>query len=607
MPTSRQNARQTEQLLRYIQETLESALHFSDEEGDLDAQVQMVGLARAAAPGGPAASPEIDRYLLERIRRQEVGLRDAQALQSRLSEMVGKITSPPWHLARLIQTFDDGSERKALVQSGPSLDVVAIHSDLRNQVLMRGEIVYLSSERNCVLRRAGGVGGGGGETVSVERVLPDGRLLVNSRGEEMVVEVADDCDPAALKRGAQVRLDRNAWMVIEVLERESGRQYFAEDVDMSMTRSLLGGQRRALDRLFQVLLSTLSNPEVAKLYGVRRRRSVLLYGPPGNGKTMMARICAAELRRITGRRCVFAVVRPGEWLNSYVGETERAIRDTFTALREAIGTDGMAVLFIDEIETIGAHRGRAGNHHHDRFLGTLLAEIDGFRDRGEIAIIAATNRKDMLDAALADRLCSIDIEVKRPDLRGAREIFGVHLPEQLRFHANGKAPMETREAMIDRAATRLYASNGDNEICNIHFRSGAKQTVTARDLVSGRMISQICETACDRALERHIAGGGEGLRLEDIDHAVDESLERMGSMITLTSARAYLTTLPNDIDMVRVEPAARKVKSSIRYAKATPFLSTAAASRRELEGPAPRTGSATPGTAGMNGSAGMIE
>jgi SpoVK/Ycf46/Vps4 family AAA+-type ATPase len=321
---------------------------------------------------------------------------------------------------------------------------------------------------------------------------------------------------------------------------------------------------------------------------------------------MMARICAAELRRITGRRCVFAVVRPGEWLNSYVGETERAIRDTFTALREAIGTDGMAVLFIDEIETIGAHRGRAGNHHHDRFLGTLLAEIDGFRDRGEIAIVDATNRKDMLDPALADRLCSIDIEVQRPDLRGAREIFGVHLPEQLRFHANGRMPMETREAMIDRAATRLYAPNADNEVCHIHFRGGNKQTVGARDLVSGRMIAQICESACDRALERHVAGGDEGLRLEDIDHAVDEALERMGSMITLASARSYLASLPQDIDMVRVERVARKVKSSIRYARVAPSPARAD-SRWEIEDPASRRVVAATGSAGANGSAGMIE
>ncbi len=560
MPTSR-----TDPMQVYAEAALQRVLQFPDGASDVEAQLRLLATARAAAPDPALVGREIDRHLLDRIRQQEGAFRDAQKLQAKLSAVVDQITAPPWHIARLIRFLEDCPEPRALVLSGTAQDVVAVHPDVDPRSLHRGDIVYLSSDRNVILKRAGDTGGGGGETVFVERLLPGGRLVVRSRDEELIVDVAEGCDRANLRQGAQARIDRGAWMVLEVVEREAGGQYIVEDVDMSMTRERLGGQCSALDRLFQVLLSALAFPKIAALYGIRGRRGVLLYGPPGNGKTLMARICAAEIRRRTGRRCVFAVVRPGEWLNSYVGETERAIRDCFAALREALGADGMAILFIDEIETIGGQRGRMGNHHHDRFLGTLLAEVDGFRDRGEIAIIAATNRKDMLDPALVDRLCAIDIEVKRPDLRGAREIFNVHLPEQLLFHSNGMPPAETRETMVDLAVTRLYAPNGENQICQIQFRNGSRRTVTARELVSGRMIGQICEVACDRAFERHVAGSSEGLELADMAYAIDEALARMSSTITLHSARSYLDSLPQDMDIVRVEPCEKKVKSIFRY------------------------------------------
>jgi SpoVK/Ycf46/Vps4 family AAA+-type ATPase len=352
-------------------------------------------------------------------------------------------------------------------------------------------------------------------------------------------------------------------IALEAVGGSTGQRYLVEQVeDLPLDR--VGGQAAALHELLSALTARLTDPDVAADYGLSGKRAVMLAGSPGCGKTLLARACAAEIQRRTGKTCRFAVVKPGEWLSPFVGTTEENIRKCFQAMRDA-SRDGLVVLFLDEIESIGRIRGRSIAQHDDRFLTTLLAELDGFSDRGEVAVIAATNRKDLLDPALVDRLCDVDIAVARPDMRGAREIFAVHLARSLRYYANGVPAEETREQMIDRGVSRLYGPNADNEICSLHLRDGKTRTIAARELVSGRMIEQICRSACSHAFNRHIAGGGEGLRGADIDHAVEAGIERLRTTLTAHNARAYLDDLPQDVDVVRVEPIARPAKSVYRY------------------------------------------
>jgi ATP-dependent 26S proteasome regulatory subunit len=225
-----------------------------------------------------------------------------------------------------------------------------------------------------------------------------------------------------------------------------------------------------------VLTAALVAPALAKSYGLGGRRAILLYGPPGCGKTLIARNAAAELQRQSGRRCRFAVVRPGEFESPYVGESEANIRACFRALAEA-SAGGLALVFLDEIESIGRIRGAHGARHADRFLAALLAEIDGFRERGQVAILAATNRRDLLDPALLSRLSDVQLAVPRPDLASAREIFAVHLPESLPYARRGEQGVEP-EPRGGRAAQRgaevatslLYAPNAANEVAKLPAR-----------------------------------------------------------------------------------------------------------------------------------------
>jgi SpoVK/Ycf46/Vps4 family AAA+-type ATPase len=260
------------------------------------------------------------------------------------------------------------------------------------------------------------------------------------------------------------------------------------------------------------------------------------------------------------------VVKPGEWEDPFVGVTQQKIRATFRALREA-GEEGFAVLFLDEIEAMGRHRGSAVGHHSDKFLAALLAEFEGFKGRGNVAIIAATNRKDLLEPALLERF-EIEIPVRRPDMRGAKSIFGIHLPASLPYSPNGTAAEDTRREMIETAVSRFYSPNADNDLCTLRFRDGKTRLVTARDLASGRVFEQVCRAACKAAFLRPAEGEEDGLRLEDMQNAVSDAMERLTHTLTVRNVHIYLPDLSTDLDVASVEPVTRKVTRPQRYLRA---------------------------------------
>jgi proteasome-associated ATPase len=308
----------------------------------------------------------------------------------------------------------------------------------------------------------------------------------------------------------------------------------------------------------------LVEPKRAAAYGLTGRNSILMAGPPGCGKTLMARVAVSEIARLTGKKCRFAVVKPAEWESPWVGQTQENIRQCFQSLRE-VGEDGYAVLFMDEIESIGRIRGGAVSQHSDKFLAALLAELDGFADRRNVAIICATNRKDLLDSALYERLSDLEISVGRPEMTGARAIFQIHLPESVPFHPNGELAKSTRQELIEHAVSQFYSPNAGNELCTLRFRDGKQRVIVARELASGRLFENVCRSARRSAFLREVRGGVTGVQLSDMQDAVSQTLERMRHTLTINNAQAYLHDLPQDVDVVSVEPIVRKVKQPHKY------------------------------------------
>jgi len=471
-------------------------------------------------------------------------------------EVLDKLTAVPWSSAIFLRPVETGIEEpRAMILQGNSRRVVGLSDEVDLDELAPGDEVFLSNQDNVIVATSPDGMPEFGEIAAFDRrVAGGGRLVLRWRDEEVVVHASAALRDAALEPGDQVRWDRSLWMAFEKIQSASAksRQFILEDAP-DADRGLVGGQAANLERLLAALTVILLDPAKAQRYGLTCGRSVFMYGPPGCGKTLMSRVAAAELGRMSGKRVRFGVVKPAEWYDPYVGVTERNIRQCFAALREA-ARDGLAVLFVDEVEAVGRTRGHMSGYHSDRFLNAFLAELDGFAERGSVAIISASNRKDLVDPALLERLSDQEIHVARPTLDEAREIFQVHLPKSLPFSPNSDAAEATREAVIDLAVSRFYAPNGDNDLCSLRFRDGRARTVRAAELVSGRLISQVCRTACQGAFLRDVRGAGAGIREEDMARAADQAIERLRTTLTVRNVQAYLADLPTDIDVVSVDP-----------------------------------------------------
>lgn len=499
--------------------------------------------------------------LFRQIERQARGLEEAKACNKKLEELLDTLLRPPLYVAEFIAMVDD----KAMVACNGRRSLVVLHPDLvRASDLSRGDAVLLSNQLNCLMFRCPEGSQRFGEIASFAWRIADGRLVLRVHDQEMVVDAAGPLGDCALKEGDLVRWSRDSWMACERLgPPRDATKYLLADV-RSMAPDQVGGQAASLKALVGALTTTIVDPALAGRYGLTGRRSILMIGPPGCGKTLLARIAASEIARLSGKTCRFGIVKPAEWENPYVGVTEQNIRNCFQALRDA-AQDGLAVLLLDEVETIGRIRGGTANTHADRFLGALLAELDGFDGRGNVAIISASNRKDLMDPALLERLGETEIVVGRPDRMGAKAIFGIHLPPGVPLNPNHSAAGATRQEIIDTAVSLLYSPNAGNEICTLRFRDNTTRTVAARELVSGRLIEQLCRQACQQAFVREVAGGQPGLTVQDMRDAVASAIQKLSTVLSPRNVHTYLTDLSNDTDVVDVRPIERKVDRPHRY------------------------------------------
>ncbi|MCC6765588.1 MAG: AAA family ATPase [Deltaproteobacteria bacterium] len=528
-----------------------------DDAPSLDEQVMLAALLRARTRD---AGGQLDRLLLEQLAALRQGLAAADHVQRELRAVLDRLAAPPWHPALFLRVVATDLGPRAMVAQAGSRRVVALGEDVAIDELAPGEEVLLGADGSIVAARSPYGAPPFGETATFERLLADGRVMLRWRDEEVVVDVAGALAATALAPGDLVRWDRTAWMALERVGAGTRDDLGFADVP-DVGRADVGGLDDALELVLSALSATLVAPAKARAYGLRGRQAILMVGPPGCGKTLIARVAAAEVGRLAGRRCRFAIVKPSEWDDPYYGVTGQRIRATFAALARAADEDGSAVLFLDEIEAIGRARGGAGNLHGDKYLTALLVELDGFAAHRNVAVIAATNRRDLLDGALRSRF-DVEVPVGRPTLAGARAIFALHVPPSVPL-ADGAG----RDALVDLAVSRLYAPNA-GAIATLVLRDGRTRVVAARELASGRLIAQIVAAACRRAYVRDLRGGAPGLRAADLEHAIDDALGRLATLLTPRNAHDHLVDLPADADVVRVRPCAAVATRPYRYERA---------------------------------------
>ncbi len=527
---------------------------------EFDACLQSIRAQRGRSGGKIQA---VDRLLVGQIaaRNENISslvhdLREIGNAQAQLAELVDRLTAAPWFPAVFLRLVPTANGRLAEIFHGEQRRLVQLSADIDPDALVRGQIVYLSAKRNIVMDVASGETPETGEIATVARVLDDGRLALRDRDEEVFVHAAQRVHDANIGVGDQVRWNRDVKFAFEPVQDSASDELFVEQYLSAKPAQRLGGLGQKVQQAVSLFTQSIANPELATRYGITGGQTLLLHGPPGNGKTSIARIVGAALAAATGKRCRFASVKGAQLESPWVGTTQANVRTLFRELRRG---DEPTVVFLDEVESIGRHRGGIGGQHSDKFLASWLAEIDGLERRGMIGIIASTNRKDLVDQALLERLSGMDLFIGRPGLEAAREIFAIHLPPALPYGPNGAAAEHTRNEIIDTAVNRLYSPNADNVVAELRLRDSSSRSVSAREMLSGRTIEQLCVQAKRSAFRRHAEGGRHGVRVADMEDAIADALERLATTLTPANAHTLLGDLPQDLDVVAVEPVHRKI------------------------------------------------
>ena len=558
---------------------------------DAPGQDEKVEMVRAVRAHSREASHALDGFLVDQVTRLRAGLAAALARQQQLGQVLEKLSAPPWHVAVFVERAETERGVDAVVALGGARRLVTVADGVDAASLCRGDPVLLGRELNVVVAKSPCPSAYSGETGVFDRLGADGRLVLRSRDEEVVVEAAAGLLGRPLRAGDLVRWDRSLWMAFETIERGRGAHLFLENTPTE-TFDAIGGLDAPIDEMLRSVRLRLEHGDIARKYGVRPNGSVLLVGPPGNGKTLLARALANWMASASrSGKARFMNVKPAGLHSMWYSQSEANYREAFRVAREAGEgePDVPVVMFFDEVDTIGAARGESLQRVDDRVLTAFMTELDGLESRGNILVVAATNRQDALDPALlrAGRLGDLVLAIPRPNRAAARSILAMHLGAGIPCAAGDRGePEETgprlpasrpegnevegdhaarREEWIEATVSRIYAPNGLGTLATLVMRDGTRRAVTPRDLVSGAVLAKIARAAAERACAREVDTGEAGLRLSDLLTVVDAEFESTVRTLTPVNCRRHLEDLPQGIDVVRVDTPRRPTRRADRY------------------------------------------
>ncbi|MFP4514176.1 MAG: proteasome ATPase [Acidimicrobiales bacterium] len=453
-------------------------------------------------------------------------LREAREHIAALREEVEKLTQPPSAYATFLGENDDGTVD---VFSGGRKMRVELHPELRDAGLVRGQEVVLNESLNVVLARQAELTG---EVVTLKELMPDGRrgLIVGRADEERVAEFVDDVDTSHLRSGDVLLLDTRSGLLLERLPRPEVEELVLEEVP-DISYSDVGGLDDQIEAIVDAVELPFLHQRLFSEYRLPAPKGILLYGPPGCGKTLIAKAVANSLATkvadVSGdreARSYFLNIKGPELLNKYVGETERQIRLVFQRAREKSEEGWPVIVFFDEMESLFRTRGTGiSSDMESTIVPQLLAEIDGVETLKNVIVIGASNREDLIDPAiLRPGRLDVKIKIERPNEAAAASIFGRYLtadlpldPAEVRSLGGGDADKAVR-AMIEHTVEAMYRDDEANQFLEVTYQNGDKEIMYFKDFSSGAMIENIVRRAKKLAIKRVIAGGEAGIRTDDL-------------------------------------------------------------------------------------------
>jgi proteasome-associated ATPase len=466
-------------------------------------------------------------------------LREAREQIVTLRSEVDRLAQPPSSYGTVLTRHEDGTVD---VATGGRKLRVAVSPAVEDADLEPGREVMLNEALNVVL--AAGFERVG-ELVTLKELMPPDRALVVAHAdEERVARLAAPLVGHGLRIGDSLLMDTRNGFVYERVPKAEVEDLILEEVP-DIVYEDIGGLKTQIEAIRDAVELPFLYPDLYEEHGLKAPKGVLLYGPPGCGKTLIAKAVANSLAKTIAerrgddpstakeQRSYFLNIKGPELLNKYVGETERHIRLIFGRAREKASEGTPVVVFFDEMDSLFRTRGSGvSSDVENTIVPQLLSEIDGVERLENVIVIGASNREDMIDPAiLRPGRLDVKIKIERPDAESARDVFSKYLLAALPLHADdltahGGSREETVEDMIQRVVERMYAETEENQFLEVTYANGDKEILYFKDFNSGAMIQNIVDRAKKSAIKAYLTTGQYGIRLEHLLEAcVDEFKE----------------------------------------------------------------------------------